>query len=236
MPPKSNLLLRKAFGEQITDHLRDALVGGELKPGERLTEEDLAAHFGVSRGPVRDAFRQLANERLVRTGRSGTYAIGISESDIGELYILRQAIETLAASLAMDRTPLDGWDEMAQAVKALDDAADAADEHSFAAADIYFHTLIYELSGHQRLNDVWNQYAPILTRLLQETIFDRGDLHSTAERHRLLLQQLMAKDHEAVATELRDHLEESHQRMIAALRKRAGTTPEAAAKHGANPL
>jgi GntR family transcriptional regulator of gluconate operon len=215
-------LLRKAFGEQITDHLRDSLVNGEFRPGQRLTEEELAAKFGVSRGPVRDALRQLANERLVSSGRSGTYVIGISEDDIAELYLLRQAIETLAASLAMDRVPADGWGEMLHAVVDLERTADAHDEHGFAEADVRFHSLIYQYSGHRRLGDVWNQYSPILTRLLKQTILVRDDLVPTAARHRLLLDLLRGDDHAAVEAELRDHLEDSHQRMVLAFRRRTG--------------
>lgn len=236
-------LLRKAFGEQITDHLRDSLVNGEFAPGQRLTEEELAARFGVSRGPVRDALRQLANERLVSSGRSGTYVIGISENDIAELYLLRQAIETLAASLAMDRVPGDGWGEMAAAVEDLERAADAHDERAFAEADVRFHSMIYEYSGHRRIRDVWNQYSPILTRLLKQTILVRDDLVPTAAKHRLLLDLLRGDDHAAVEAELRDHLEDSHQRMVLAFRRRAGggaeaepaPAPASAANSSANP-
>lgn len=223
MPAKSTSLLKKAFGEQITDDLRDALVRGEFSPGERITEEDVAARYSVSRGPVREAFRQLAVERLVRSSRSGTYVIGVGEEDIAELYLLRKAIETLAATLAMDRTSPNGWGEMEQTVRALEEAADRNDEVTFAAEDIHFHSLIYKLSGHQRLNDVWHQYSPILMRLLQETIIDRGDLHPVAQKHRLLLDLLKAKDETAVTEELHSHLEDSRKRLVATLRQTAAT-------------
>jgi GntR family transcriptional regulator of gluconate operon len=207
---------RKAYGEQITEQLREAIVRGELPVGQRLVEEQLAAQFGVSRGPIRDALRRLEVESLVESRGSGTYVIGISETDIDELYSLRQAVENLAASLAMDRCGEDDWREMATVVEALHEAADRGDRESFASADVAFHSAIYALSGHRRLADVWSQYAPMLTTLLRTTVLVRTDLHESADKHALLLRLMTSGDHAAVAEELRGHLEQSHASMLAA--------------------
>lgn len=209
---------RKAYGEQVTEYLRDAIVRGELPVGKRLVEEHLAEQFGVSRGPVRDALRRLEIEGLVESRGIGTYVIGITETDIDELYSLRQAVECLAVDLAMERTADSGWGEMTALVGVLEKAADSHDREAFAAADIQFHSLIYALSGHRRLSDIWHQYAPILTTLLRTTIFVDVDLHESAAKHRLLLELMTSGDQMAVAAELRDHLEGSHQRMLHARR------------------
>lgn len=209
---------RTAYGEQVTEHLRDAIVRGELAVDQRLVEEQLAEQFGVSRGPIRDALRRLEIESLVESRGTGTYVIGISESDIDELYSLREAIEVLAAELALTRSGPAEWDELAMLVERLNAAADADDGDAFAAADVQFHSLIYTRSGHRRLADVWNQYSPMLTTLLRTTVLVNLDLHESAAQHRLLLDLMIAGDRDAVARELRDHLEGSHQRMLAAHR------------------
>lgn len=216
---------RKAFGEQVTEYLRDAIVQGELPIGMRLVEEHLANQFGVSRGPIRDALRRLEQESLVESRGTGSYVVGITEADIDELYSLRQAVESLAADLAMDRTTEEGWAQMALLVRTLEEAADAQDHAGFAAADIQFHSRIYTLSGHRRLADVWQQYAPILTTLLRTTVFKDADLHESAAKHRLLLELMTAGDKPAVAAELKVHLEGSHQRMLKSHRSsQAGET------------
>lgn len=210
---------RKAYGELVTEHLRDAIVRGELGRGHRLVEEQLAERYGVSRGPIRDALRRLELESLVESQGNGTYVIGITESDIDELYSLREAIETLAADLALKRGRAEDWQEMARLVARLDEAADAGDGDAFAAADIQFHSLIYTFSGHRRLADVWYQYSPMLTTLLRTTVLVDADLHQSAAKHHILLDLMMSGDHPAVSAEIRDHLEGSHQRMLAAHRK-----------------
>ncbi|MEO6826184.1 MAG: GntR family transcriptional regulator [Microbacteriaceae bacterium] len=209
---------RKAYGEQVTEYLRDAIVQGELPVGMRLVEEHLAHQFGVSRGPIRDALRRLERESLIESRGTGNYVVGIAEADIDELYSLRQAVESLAAELAMDRTTPDGWAEMTSLVRDLEAAAETQDHTGFAAADIQFHSRIYTLSGHRRLADVWQQYAPILTTLLRTAVLKDADLHESAAKHRLLLELMTAGDKPAVAAELKDHLEGSHQRMLASHR------------------
>jgi len=210
---------RKAYGEQVTEHLRDSIVRGELPVGQRLVEEQLAEQFGVSRGPIREALRRLGIESLVETRGTGTYVIGISESDIDELYSLREAIEVLAVELALDRSTAEEWEELAGLVDRLDAAADAGDRNEFAASDIRFHSLIYTLSGHRRLADVWYQYSPMLTTLLRTTVLVDADLHESAAKHRTLLELMRSGDHAAVTRELHQHLEGSHQRMLATHRR-----------------
>ncbi|WP_158603882.1 GntR family transcriptional regulator [Cryobacterium tepidiphilum] len=210
---------RKAYGEQVTEHLRDSIVRGELELDQRLVEEQLAERFGVSRGPIREALRQLELESLVESRGNGTYVIGISERDIDELYSLREAIEILAAELALQNSTAEEWGELAALVARLEAAADARDGDEFAAADIQFHSLIYTLSGHRRLADVWYQYSAMLNTLLRTTVHVDADLHESAAKHRVLLELMMSGDGSAVTRELRDHLEGSHQRMLAAHRK-----------------
>lgn len=217
---------RKAFGAQITEHLRDAIVRGELPRGRRLLEGQLAEEFDVSRGPVRDAFRQLERESLVESrGASGTFVIGISEVDIDELYSLRGAIELLAAELAVERSTAGDWAELALLTDELERTADEHDRESFAAADIEFHSRIYGLSGHRRLSEIWHQYAPMLTTLLRTTVLVQADLHESAAKHRLLLDLMAAGDQPSVASELREHLRSSHQRMLEMSRDRRLSQP-----------
>lgn len=226
MPAAYLPVRRKAYGEQVTEYLRNAIVQGELPVGQRLVEEQLANQFGVSRGPIRDALRRLEQESLVESRGTGNYVIGIAESDIDELYSLRQAVESLAADLAMDRTTAEGWAEMDSLVRVLEEAADAQDHVGFAATDIQFHSRIYTLSGHRRLADVWQQYAPILTTLLRTSVLKDADLHESAAKHRLLLELMTAGDKAGVAAELKDHLEGSHQRMLKTHRNsHTGETP-----------
>lgn len=220
---------KSVFGEQVTDGLRDRIVRGLLPPGMRLVEESLAKQFGVSRGPIRDALRQLDTEGLVESRQPGVYVVGIAESDIEELYSLRDAIETLALRLAMDRVPEAGWDRMRAFVDALEQSADERDAERFATLDIEFHSLIYTLSGHRRLADIWGQYAPILMTLLRTTVLEDLELHDSARKHRRLYELIIGGDQGQAVAELKDHLDGSRQHMLSS---HARTLAEAAAAAG----
>ena len=84
---------RPPLGEQLLDQVRALIVRGELESGTHLVEGWMAERFGVSRGPVRDALRQLELEGLVETRRRGVFVRGLSEDDIVELYAVRGALE-----------------------------------------------------------------------------------------------------------------------------------------------
>lgn len=204
---------RAGLGEQVVRHLREAIVQGDLAVGTHLVEDALAGQFGVSRGPVRDALRQLEGEGLVRTRRRGAFVVGIDSDDIDELYSLRGAVESLAARLAMGRPEVD-WQASERLVQQMHDKAAAGAAEAFAEADIAFHSLIYENSGHRRLLDVWRQYEAILASLLRRTVLLSIDLAESAAKHEILLNLLTSGSPDEMLTELTDHLEGSRRRML----------------------
>ena len=175
MSSSYKVVRREFYSEQITNTLRDLIVRGALAVGERLVEISLAKQFGVSWGPIREALWQLETEGLAVSRGSGTYVVGISVSDVDELYALRDAIETLALTLAMKKAKQDEWDVLDPIVARLKAAADAGNVDAVAQADIDFHRSIYSLSRNWRLTEVWDRYAPILTTLLRISIEGHAD-------------------------------------------------------------
>ncbi|MGH3658810.1 MAG: GntR family transcriptional regulator, partial [Micromonosporaceae bacterium] len=148
------------LGDEIARRLRFLVVTGRLAPGTHLVEDRLAKDFDVSRGPIRDALRLLTAEGLLESRRRGTYVTGFTADDIQELYSLREAMESLALTLAMGRSEAASWAALDEPVRAMRQAADAADTEAFAAADLDFHSRFYHLSGHRRLISVWEHYRP----------------------------------------------------------------------------
>jgi GntR family transcriptional regulator of gluconate operon len=217
---------QQSLGEQVGAALRDLIIRGDLAAGTHLVEDALAAEYDVSRGPIRDALRQLEGEGLVESRRRGIFVVGISLRDIEDLYSLRDAIEELALRLAMQRATPEQWREGSRMVDAMRSAADRRDETAFAQADIEFHALLYRLSGHRRLVDVWGQYEPILTSLLQVTVAEDVDLHPSAEDHQRLLDIVATGDEEAAVAAIREHLDGAKHRMIHAYRESLGAAAD----------
>ncbi|MFC8922036.1 GntR family transcriptional regulator [Cellulosimicrobium sp. NPDC057127] len=204
-----------ALGQHVVDHLRRLIITGELRPGTHLVEAQLSRTFDVSRGPVRDALRQLETEGLVESRRRGVFVIGLALDDIEELYVLRRLLELEAVRQCMSGTDVDhaaadaALDRMAAAARAQDPAA-------FATADLDFHSAFYAASGHRRLEAIWQQYRPTFAGMLTVTNAEDHDLAPTLEDHVELLRVIRAGDQPQAVALLEAHLDGSHRRMLTA--------------------
>jgi GntR family transcriptional regulator of gluconate operon len=205
---------REGLGSKVAAELRAAIAGGHFASGERLIEIDLADRFGVSRGPIRDAFRMLESEGLIESQTQGMVVVGIALEDVNELYSLRSTIEEMAIRLLVGRRAQVSFEAMEMCVSRMQKAADEGDPTGFSVADVAFHNEIYRLSGHRRLADVWQQYEPIMMTLLRLTVSNDQDLNMATDRHRFLLDLIKNASADAVAADLVEHLEGSRQRMV----------------------
>lgn len=193
------------LGEQIAHELRVMIVTGQMPPGARLVEDGLSAQFDVSRGPIRDALRLLENEGLVVAQRRGVAVAGLTSTDVDELYSLREALEMLALRESMRRDGVD-WSILEEPLSDLRSAADEGSAAAFAAADLEFHSRLYVLSGHRRLQSNWAQHRPIFHVLLEASNAQDVDLHPSAEAHADLLRVFRSGNVEEAASLLSEHL------------------------------
>ncbi|GAB3603450.1 GntR family transcriptional regulator [Microbacterium aureliae] len=204
-----------SLGQQIADIVRQRIVRGDLRPGDRLTEEGLAEEFQVSRGPVRDAITQLNFEKLIEVHKPrGIYVTGLTSADVEQLYSLRQALEQLALQRAMRVGDDARWRGMREAVSRMLQAADGSDHAAFLEADLDFHAQIYALADHPRLEGAWRQYLPTFTSLLEVTVNHDEDLHEAAAAHDRLYAVMRSGDLEAASRVLEDHLAGAEERMM----------------------
>lgn len=211
----------ESLGAQVAGVLRRRIVLGELAAGARLTEEALAEEFSVSRGPIRDALTQLSFEKLIEVQRPrGVYIVGLSRDDVDQLYSLRGALEQLALARAMRVGDGDRWQAMAASVERMSEAADRRDHAAFVSADLEFHSEIYALADHPRLEGAWNQYLPTFTALLEVTINHDEDLHESAADHARLMAVMRGGDPADAAAVLTAHLDGARDRMLSEIADR----------------
>lgn len=208
-----------ALGTHVAHQLRYGVITGQLAPGQRLVEHVLAEQFGVSRGPIRDALRELAGEGLLESRRRGFFVVGLREYDIEELYELRESLESLALRRTAVRATAADWESLERALDGMRDAAGRHDAAEFAVADLAFHSQFYELSGHRRLLSVWEHYLPTFTALFQVTTAEDADLHPSMQSHAEILRLLRAGDVPAALSELSEHLLGASNRLRAAHRR-----------------
>lgn len=136
--PKLNY---KTLRQEVVDEIRQKILEGEFKPGDRMKENEIAELFGVSRGPVREALRQIEQEGLVRYERNvGCSVAAVTEQDIYEVCLLRATLEILAVRLNKGNFSAESLQQMRESLermKALED-----DLYQLAQEDNYFHSRI----------------------------------------------------------------------------------------------
>jgi DNA-binding GntR family transcriptional regulator len=183
--------------EGIADALREGIVSGAIPAGSDLVEGDLAARFGVSRGPVRDALRELAREGLVvDLPRRGTLVSTLTFADIQEVYEVREGLEITAATLVIKRATDAEIAGLSTLVEEMEAAwARGATYDESLAADLAFHRRLVALAGNRRLMAAYEQLLSQTQLLIRtaEQVNPRLRLGMRKSAHRDILRAIAAR-------------------------------------------
>ena len=138
--------------EAVAQELRDAIIGGKLKPGERLIEQKLASSLGVGQPTLREALKELEYQGFVRKSpKKGTYVTLLSQKDFRNILEVRMALEIFAVEKAARNMTEAAAEEMEKIVKAMESAARTFDLATFHKSDLAFHRKLWELTANPYL-------------------------------------------------------------------------------------
>lgn len=182
--------------------VRQWIVDGEFRPGQRLIEEDVAHRVGVSRTSVRDSFRRLAADGLVRTEASrGTFVLELGSAEVDEVFQLRAMLEGHAASLAAVHGQPTDWDDMARIAAEIDHLLDAAGPEDttllsrFQALNTEFHQALLRASRSSRLQTLAKGLLDLpLVTLKQHGWPGEVRVRRSNQQHWELIDALKARD------------------------------------------
>ncbi len=204
----------KNAGTTLADHLLEvlqtAIVEGDLSPGEKLREPDLAAKFGTSRGPLRDALRRLEARRLViTTPNAGARVVSLSTDQLIELYEVREALEGMTCRLAaenMSDTELDELDALLTTHGAEIERQNGR-EYFRQHGDLDFHFRIASACGNALLRDALCVDHYQLMRLYRHKFSNQsGRPNRALAEHRRILGALQERDGELAEILMRRHI------------------------------
>ena len=188
--------------------LRQAILKGELEPGERLMEIQLAERLGVSRTPIREAIRKLELEGLVlMIPRKGAEVAKISESNLRDVLEVRRSLEELAIDLACQRITEEELDELNKAEVDFKAAIENGDAMQIAQTDESFHEIIYNSTKNQKLVQILNNLREQMYRYRLEYIKDADKRQILMVEHEHTLKALTLRHIQEAKMAVREHID-----------------------------
>ena len=202
----SSVDARGGARDEIIEALKERIISGELRPGDRLRERIISEEFNVSRVPVREALFVLENQRLIRfEPRRGAFVTALTISDVHELFEIRAALEPLIGRLAAIRCRPDD-------IKALDNdlaeetrAAEIGDLRAGSIANAQFHQHLLIASHNQLLISLFSPLNLQIQRLFRRTIF--GHEHEHSQEHRSIFNAIRDRQPDVAQNLLSQHVE-----------------------------
>lgn len=192
---------------QIAALLRSAILTGELEPGAQLVENTLAMRLGASRGPLREAMRQLVDEGLlVSVPYTGTRVVDISIQDINDIYAMRTCLEQFAFEQIWDHRCEAFKEELIRRNATLKDAIDRADGVGTIEAELDLHGLAYEHAGNRILLNSWTGLRGHLQMYWASHHRAHGTTGPKRESHDDYVRHALGSSLSAMKDELRDHM------------------------------
>ena len=187
--------------------LRGAILRGELKPGERLMEIQLANKLGVSRTPIREAIRKLELEGLVlMIPRKGAEVADISEKSMKDVLEVRHALDELSVELACERISKAQIKELELAAIEFKKTLKSKDVTVIAEADVKFHDVIYTATNNQKLINLLNKIREQMYRYRVEYLKNPQNHEQLLKEHEAIYKGIVEKDKKAVTEMIRRHI------------------------------
>lgn len=195
-------------GQQLVRALRETIIAGSLRPGDRIVERDISARTGVSRGPVREALLRLEQEGLVVSHPyKGAEVLGVSQEEVEEVFVpIRVVIERSAFRHALPLLTDADFVGLGELVEAMDGAARAFDLDKIVETDARFHELVIARSGLPHCEQIWRTIVPRVRAYFYGDAPLHDHLGVIAEEHRELLRVLETKDEDKVLPEVEKHV------------------------------
>ena len=228
LQPVNDMTLR----EQILTRLRDYIVSGELEPGKRLTEQALSSSLQVSRGPLREAIRELVDIGLiVSTPYKGIFVRSVTRKDLEELYSLRANLEQFAFRQCWaSRTEAALLDLQARNAALIQTVDEGLNAHLAIDQELILHSWCYELSDHSLLRKSWERMKPNLKfyfSLHQQAHSRKGPFRRS---HDVYVDLASGESLQRMLDHLQDHMRQGLETTMALLPKegRTNTKPSGA--------
>jgi len=213
-PTTLQLVQTNSLPALVHAEIEQLILRGEFAIGQRVTEAELAARFGTSRGPIREALRTLEESRLVRSEKHrGVFVREISVAEADEIYDVREALDELIGQRVAARATPQQLRDLEAAVTDMDAATGSQDIKRYHALNLKFHDMLVDFAGNSRLTESYRLLTKELLLFRLRGLQDGGGFAVSNTEHRAVVEAIAARDRTRAGRLLRQHAVDSRARM-----------------------
>jgi phosphonate utilization transcriptional regulator len=213
-PTVLQLVQSNSLPALVQVEIEQLILRGELAVGQRINESELAARFGTSRGPIREALRALEESRLVRSEKNrGVFVREISVAEADEIYDVREALDQLIGQRVAERATPEQLRELDAVLAEMDGATDKQDVKSYHTLNLKFHDMLVDFAGNARLIETYRLLTRGLLLFRLRGLQDGGGFAVSNTEHRAVMRAVAQRDSARAGQLLRQHATKSRARM-----------------------
>lgn len=200
---------------RVYNKIRDDILNGRFSNDEELKEIAIGEELGVSRTPVREAFRQLELEGLIRiVPNKGAYVTGITANDVKDIYMIRSKLEGLAAGWATEHITKEQMEEMEENIYLSEFHAGKGHFDQIAELDNRFHEIIYEACGSKMLEHQLREYHEYVLRVRRKTLSSSNRGTASTEEHKKIMEAIKSGDKDLAEKTANIHIINAYENMV----------------------
>ncbi len=209
------IIQSKSLPQAVQESLSNMILRGDLRPGDKLNEIDLATRLGVSRGPIREAFRALEGAGLLRSSKNrGVFVREISSEEARDLYTVRSCLEGFACRLLAPKITREQAAELEQLVEGMEPSYRLQDVEDFYPRNIHFHNRIVEMAGSPKLLSLYRNLINEVHLISRIGIAKEGGRLKANPEHRRIVAALKSHDAERAEQLVTKHVLSSRDRFL----------------------
>lgn len=199
-----------SLADQVFEHLENDILSGKYQRGEILTETKLCQELGVSRTPVREALRRLSQEHIIEESTKGSVVIGISERDLEDIFMIREAVEGLAAQVAAKSHTAEQLNELRNALELQEFYLSKMDSEQIKTMDNRFHELIYRACGGITFYATLEPLHKKIQKYRKAAVKNKSRATASVDEHKKIFAAIADRDGEAAYKYAVEHIRNAH--------------------------
>lgn len=203
-----------SLADQVFDHLENDILSGKYQRGEILTESKLSAELGVSRTPIREALRRLAQEHIIEETGKGSVVIGINEKDLEDIFMIRKSLECQVAALAAKNRTDEQLKQLREALEFQEFYLNKKDPDQIKLMDSRFHETLYKLSGSTAFYDTLVPLHKKIQKYRRASVANSSRAEASVAEHRKIYEAIESQNTALAAKYASEHVENAYKHIM----------------------